>query len=303
MTDSLHLTVGTRGSQMALVQTDLVVEPLKAKHPGLAVTVKVITTKGDIDHSVIPVDTVGKAWFTKEIEQALLDGHVDLAVHSLKEMPPNTPPGLVVSPVLARDDPRDALIGKTGQSLADLPRGAIVGTDSLRRKAMLLAQRPDLIVRSVRGNANTRLQKLASGDYDALVLAAAGLRRIERADDITEYFDPTVFIPAIGQGALAAEWSTDRPEVTSLMEALEDPPTCAAVAAEQAFAQTIGGGCKLPVGCYVYLAADSVHIYGMVGSMDGSLSVTKASTGPADQAVGLARALATELAKEPFVMQ
>ncbi len=303
MTDSLHLTVGTRGSQMALVQTDLVVEPLKAKHPGLAVTVKVITTKGDIDHSVIPVDTVGKAWFTKEIEQALLDGHIDFAVHSLKDMPPNTPPGLVVSPVLARDDPRDALIAKTGQRLADLPGGAIVGTDSLRRKAMLLAQRPDLTVRSVRGNANTRLQKLASGDYDALVLAAAGLHRIERADEITEYFDPTVFIPAIGQGALAAEWSTSRPEVTSLMEALEDPATRAAVAAEQVFAQTIGGGCKLPLGCYVCFAADSVHIYGMVGSMDGSLSVTKTTTGPADQAVGLARALAAELAKEPFVMQ
>jgi hydroxymethylbilane synthase len=303
MTDPLHLSVGTRGSQMALVQTDLVVEPLKAHHPGLVVTVKVITTKGDIDHSVIPVDTVGKAWFTKEIEQALLDGQIDLAVHSLKDMPPNTPPGLVVSPVLARDDPRDALIAKNGQSLEDLPRGAIVGTDSLRRKAMLLAQRPDLTVRSVRGNANTRLQKLAVGDYDALVLAAAGLHRIERGDEITEYFDPTVFIPAIGQGALAAEWSIDRPEVTRLIEALEDPPTRAAVAAEQAFAQTIGGGCKLPLGCYAYFVADYVNVYGMVGSMDGSISVTKATTGPADQAVGLAQTLAAELAKEPFVMQ
>lgn len=181
--------------------------------------------------------------------------------------------------------------------------GAIVGTDSLRRKALLLAQRPDLTVRSIRGNANTRLQKLASGDYDALVLAAVGLHRIGRADAITEYFDFTKFIPAVGQGALAAEWSAHRPEITRLIETLEDPSTLSAVAAEHAFAHTIGGGCKLPLGCYVHFAADTAHIHGMVGSMDGRQAVVKSITGPAGQATELARELAAELAKEPFVMQ
>lgn len=298
-----HLTIGTRGSQMALMQANLVAERLKARYPGLAIDIEVITTKGDTDDSPIPLDTVGKAWFTSEIEQALLNGRVDFAVHSLKDLPPEVPAELAVSSVLVRSDPRDALVTRTATRLGELTKGAVIGTDSLRRKAQLLQQRPDLVVQSIRGNANTRLQKLQDGGYDALVVAAAGMERIGRARDITEYFAPDVFVPAIGQGALAVEARKDNPELWTMLHALQDPPTQAAVDAEQAFARVIGGSCKLPLGCYVYFKADTVHIHGMAGNMEGTVVVTKTVSGPANKAIELAQRLAAELAKEPFVAQ
>lgn len=298
-----YLKVGTRGSQMARAQTEIVLEQLQAQHPGLETEVEIITTRGDIDKSPIPLDTVGKDWFTKEIEQALLDKRIDCAVHSLKDLTPETPDGLIILPVLARNDPRDALIATAAKSLAELPQGAVVGTDSIRRKALLLQQRPDLIIKSLRGNADTRLAKLEAGEYDAIVLAAAGLERIGESRRITEYFDPTIFIPAVGQGTLAAECRSDDADTLRLLQTLQDPDTILAVAAEHAFSAVVGGGCKLPVGCYVHFDAGKAHIYGMVGSLDAKTVVTKSVSGPAGKALALAKQLAAELAKEPFIQQ
>jgi hydroxymethylbilane synthase len=288
---------------MALMQANLIADQLTAKNPGLTVKLKIITTKGDTNDAPIPLDTIGKEWFTKEIEQALQNRSIDLAVHSLKDLAPETPEGLLVQPVLVRDDPRDALVSKIGVSLSALPKGATIGTDSLRRKALLLQHRPDVNVKSIRGNANTRLKKLEEESYDALVMAAAGLERIGKTDVITELFDPRTFTPAVGQGVLAAESREDRPEIVDMIKALQDAPTQAAVAAERAFASEIGGGCKLPIGCYVYFDGDTVHVNGMVGSMDGTRTTIKSVIGPAAESATLARQLAAQLVKEPFVAE
>lgn len=302
MTELLQLTVGTRASQMALVQTNRIIKSITDHNPGLSVRQKHITTKGDIDNAPIPLDTVGKAWFTKEIELALLNHEVDVAVHSLKDVPPELPPGLAVMPVLRRDDPRDGLVAKAPVGLTTLPKGAIVGTDSLRRKTLLLRERPDLRVKSIRGNANTRLQKLEAGEYDALVMAVAGLERINRAEMIVEYLNPATFIPSIGQGALAVEIHTERQDLKVMFQKLQDRDTLVATEAELAFAQIIGGGCKLPVACYARIEADTAYVYGMVGSLDATQCIVKSLKGRASEVLALSRQIAKELAKESVVI-
>jgi hydroxymethylbilane synthase len=301
MAELTYLTAGTRASQMALFQTNRVINSLIDRHPELSIAQKHISTKGDTDQTPIPLDTVGKAWFTKEIEQELIDQNIDFAVHSLKDVPPELPPGLIVMPVLRRDDPRDGLVATAAITLKTLPKGAVIGTDSLRRKTLLLRERPDLNVRSIRGNANTRLQKLESGAYDALVMAVAGLERINRSEMVAEYLDPTSFVPPIGQGALAVEVRSERQDLLSLFQELQDNSTKIATAAEQAFTQVIGGGCKLPVACYVRINEDTAHVYGMVGSIDAKQCVIKSLQGSAANAIELAQQLAHDLAREPFV--
>lgn len=301
MTKPTQLIAGTRASQMALVQTGQVIKALTSHHAGLTIQQKHITTKGDVDDTPIPLDTVGKAWFTKEIEQALLDHQIDFAVHSLKDVPPELPPGLLVMPVLRRDDPRDGLIAEKPYTLATLPQGAIVGTDSLRRKTLLLRERPDLQVKSVRGNANTRLQKLETGEYDALVMAVAGMERIARTEMVVEHFDPTTFVPSVGQGILAVEVCAERLDLVTMFQEIQESDTRNAAAAEQAFTQVIGGGCKLPVACYVHIEAGKAYVHGMVGSMDTTQCVTQSVHGPAENAVTLAQQLAQALAQESFV--
>lgn len=301
MAESIQLTVGTRASQMALAQTNRVIKSLVDRYPEIAVTQEHITTKGDLDYSPIPLDTVGKAWFTKEIEQALLDQKIDLAVHSLKDVPPDLPPGLIVMPILQRDDPRDGLIATAAVTLKTLPKGATVGTDSLRRKALLLKERPDLRVKSIRGNANTRLQKLETGGYDALVMAVAGLERIGRTEMIVEYFDPATFIPSIGQGALAVELKSERHDLKAMVQELQDGDTLAATEAEQAFVQIVGGGCKLPVACYAQIESATAYVHGMVGSLDAKQCVIRTLSGHASEILELSRKLARELVREPFV--
>jgi hydroxymethylbilane synthase len=295
MPDLTKLTVGTRGSKLALIQTDLVIKALTARYPKLHIEVKIITTKGDLNQAPIPLDTVGKAWFTEEIEQALLSRDIDLAIHSLKDLPPDTPAGLTTLSLLERADPRDVLVSKSGKTLAELPKGAIVGTDSIRRKALLLTVRPDLNVKSVRGNVDTRLKKLETEDYDAVVLAAAGLDRLAMGNRINEYLEPSTFIPAIGQGILVGEVRADDEALLNLLRPIQYSETEAAGAAEQAFSQIVGGGCKLPVGCYVRFADGKAVVSGMVGTMDARHVVHKTKHGPANQAVKLARELALVL--------
>lgn len=292
MTTPTTIVIGTRGSELALAQTRLVEMALLERHPGLAIETKVITTKGDVNLSPIPVGSVGKAWFTAEIEQALLDGAIDIAVHSLKDLPPELLAGTVALPVLERGNPSDVLISKTGRGLAALPAAAVIGTDSLRRKALLLSSRPDVDVKSIRGNVPTRLKKLHAENFDAIVLAAAGLERLGLDGAVTERFDPTRFLPAPGQGILVAQALAARTELVALLAMVQDPSTVAAAEAELAFARAVGGGCKLPVGCYARVAGGTITIDGMVGSD----SVRRASTsGPVGDAVALAERLAASL--------
>ena len=285
------LKIGTRGSALAVAQTGTVAACLTV--PTEIIT---ITTKGDVNQAPIPLDTIGKAWFTEEIEQALLAQRIDFAIHSLKDLPPELPEGLAIVPVLPRADARDVLVSKVfGQTLATLPQGAVIGTDSIRRKALLLAERPDLVVQSIRGNIDTRLRKLKEEGYDAIVIAAAGLARLDRTDVIAEYFDPTVFVPAAGQGVLAAEYRTEDAGIASLLQNLIDPDTMSVVWTEQAFSDAVGGGCKLPVGCYARIAEGQVYISGMVGEMDATHVRRGQKEGPVAEGPALARALAQEL--------
>jgi hydroxymethylbilane synthase len=291
-----HLTIGTRGSRLAIIQAELVADALRKLDPQLHVELKTIVTTGDANTAPIPLDTVGKAWFTAEIEQALQGGDIDLAVHSLKDVPPEVPDGLVHLPVLKRADPRDVLISKAGAKLDDLPKGAVIGTDSLRRAALLLHRRSDLHVESIRGNVETRLHKLKSQGYDAIVLAAAGLERLDLLPEATEILEPAWFVPAIGQGVLAAEVSATDIELVALVKQLQNASVLTCVKAEQAFAHVIGGGCKLPVGCYAELSEDEIAIHAVIGADDGRTAEIASTRGSAKDAVKLAEDLARHLA-------
>jgi len=290
-----RLVIGTRGSKLALIQTELVASALRARQPDLVIETKIITTTGDTNFSPIPLDTVGKAWFTAEIEQALSQGNIDIAAHSLKDLPPQLGQGLTAVTVLERADPRDVLVSRSGAKLADLPAGATIGTDSLRRRAAVLLARPDLRVVSLRGNVQTRLRKLAAGDCDAIILAAAGLDRLGLLGEATELLDPARFVPAIGQGALSAEVRADNPEVVKLIKELQHPPTVAATEAERAFSEVVGGGCKLPVGCLVEIHNHRATVHALSGDEDGSHARTRTLHGPAADAPRLAARAAREL--------
>ena len=289
--------MGTRGSQMALLQTGFVIKALEKQNPELSIKVKVITTKGDINDSPIPLDTIGKDWFTKEIEQALLGQDIDFAVHSLKDMAPDSSDGLIAKAVLRRSDPRDALVNKSGKSLKELPAGAIIGTDSIRRKALVLQLRPDLEVRSIRGNVDTRIQKLDSG-YDALVLAVAGLNRLNMSDMIAEAFDPAVFVPAPGQGILTIQARQEHTDFWQLVEGIQDANTAAVADMEREFSRVVGGGCKLPVGCHVQFDDDHFSVSGMVGTLDASRIASSSLSCKKELASELVSQLAERLSRE-----
>jgi hydroxymethylbilane synthase len=256
---------------------------------GIESRIEIIKTTGDkiLD---VPLAKVGsKGLFTKEIEDALLDGSVDLAVHSLKDMPTELPEGLTLAAIPEREDVRDAIIGST---LDALPQGALVGTSSLRRTAQLRAFRPDLKVESVRGNVDTRLRKLDEGQYQAIMLAAAGLRRLGWADRIAQYIDPVVMCPAVGQGALAIETRTDRIEVAA---SLEHRDTRIAVTAERALLGALGGGCQVPIGANATVDGDTVHLRGIVAAPDGSKVVRGNLSGQASDAASIGKTLAEQL--------
>jgi hydroxymethylbilane synthase len=281
------LVIGSRGSQLALWQARWVQSRLQAA--GIECRIEIIKTTGDkiLD---VPLAKVGsKGLFTKEIEEALLDGSVDLAVHSLKDMPTELPEGLTLAAIPEREDVRDAIIGST---LDALPQGALVGTSSLRRTAQLRALRPDLKVESVRGNVDTRLRKLDEGQYQAIMLAAAGLRRLGWADRIAQYIDPAVMCPAVGQGALAIETRTDRVEVAV---SLEHRDTRVAVTAERALLGALGGGCQVPIGANATVDGDTVHLRGIVAAPDGSNVVRGNLSGHASEAAAIGKTLAEQL--------
>lgn len=273
-----EIVVGTRASRLAQAQTDLVVRALQ-RHPGLRCEIHLIQTSGDrFERTPLPA-IGGKGLFTKEIEEALLAGEIDLAVHSLKDLPTELPQGLVIGAVLERADPRDVFILRKPGAL---PQGAVVGTSSLRRSAQLKAWRSDLRLDDVRGNVETRLRKLDRGGYDAIVLAAAGLERLGYRDRIDEPIPPSVALPAVGQGALAVEVRADNTHIEELLGPLDHRPTRVAVEAERAFLQKMGGGCRAPIAAYAQLEDGRLRIDGMVAHPDGSRLLRASTAGDPD---------------------
>lgn len=289
--------VGTRGSKLALTQTHQVIEALRAHYPDVAFEPVVIRTTGDIRQGV-PFHTVGaKGMFVKEIEEALLAGQVDFAVHSLKDMPGTLPGGLNLAAIPAREDPRDALLSH-GPRLAELPEGARVGTSSLRRQAQLRAHRPDLRLEELRGNLDTRLRKLDEGHYDAIVLACAGLDRLGWAHRIVERLPIAISVPAPGQGALALEARAGDENVHTLLTVLHDAETADAIVAERSFQEELGAGCTVPAGAYAHIEGDRIHLVAMVAMPEGNAVFHVEERGPRDAAREIGRRAAQNAKKE-----
>jgi len=284
------LTVGSRGSQLALWQARWIQARLQSF--GIESRLEIIHTTGDKITDVALSKVGTKGLFTKEIEEALLNRSIDVAVHSLKDMPTELPAGLILAAIPEREDPRDALIGGR---LAELKQGARVGTSSLRRAAQLRATRPDLEILDVRGNLDTRLRKLDEGKYDAIVLASAGLRRLGWESRISELLDPAVMCPAVGQGALAVETRDDSGQAREICRRLDHEATRVAVTAERAVLAALGGGCQVPIGAYATLAGSTVHIRSIIVSPDGGQVIRKEASGPAAEAAAMGRALGDEL--------
>jgi hydroxymethylbilane synthase len=269
----MQLTFATRPSALARRQTQRVIQLLQAAHPALARHEDVITTAGD---SVLdrPLPEIGgKGLFTRELEDALLSGKVQAAVHSLKDLPVQETPGIVVAAIPERESAYDVMISRDARTLSSLPEGARVGTGSPRRTAQLLAQRPDLVILPLRGNVDTRLRKVLDGEYDAIVLAQAGLTRLGLQEHISEVFPLDVMLPAPGQGALAVQCRAEDIETIALLAAIHDPLTAAAVAAERAFLSGLGGGCSLPIAAFAEKNNGTIILTGAVLSTDGKQSI------------------------------
>jgi len=289
-----HVRLGTRGSPMALWQARWVADALRRHHPGLSTELVVIRTAGDRNRRDPLPRIGGKGLFVKEIEDALWRQEIELAVHSMKDVPTTLPSGLHLSAVPPRDDVRDAFVGRDGQRLLDAPRGWRIGTSSLRRRAQLLARRPDLQVQDIRGNVDTRLRKMRQGEVDGVVVAAAGMYRLGLQQEITELLPIEVMLPAVGQGALGLETVAGH-WIDALLQALHDPPTASAVAAERAFLWHLGGGCTVPIAALAQCQGAELHVRGLVSTPDGAHSLHQEICGPVQEAVQLGERLAVQM--------
>ena len=288
------LRIGTRGSALALAQASWVKRQVEEHEPSLAVELRVIKTSGDrfLD---TPIQNIGgKGVFTKEIEDALLRQEIDLAVHSLKDLPTRLPLGLALAAIPEREEARDVLVTRDGSTLAELAAAARVGTGSLRRRAQLLHYRSDLSVLALRGNIDTRLKKLDAGEFDALVMAAAGLRRIGRADRIGEYLADEICVSAVAQGALGLEARSDG-NVRERLAFLNDATTCAEIAAERALLDRLNGGCHVPIGARARVAGEQISMIGVVASPDGKNLCRSEIFGSIEEAADLGKRLAEQL--------
>lgn len=298
-----NLVIGSRGSRLALTQADIVKTQLQTFHPQLEISVEVIKTSGDVKTEPLSV-IGGKGVFTKELEEALLDGRIDMAVHSLKDLPTIVPAALTIAAICKREDPRDALVlrhnqrGASASSPTDLlalPKGSVVGTSSPRRLAQLKHLRGDLVFKDLRGNVDTRLQKLDQGEYDALVLACAGLRRLGLEGRISGAISTDQMLPAVGQGALAVETRVDDVETIALAGSLEHKFTRLACLAERAFLRTLGGGCLLPIAAHAVVRDKRIRLNGLVCDPQGRRVMRDRDTGPLDEAEALGNNLAARL--------
>ena len=284
---SREIRIATRKSALALWQAEYVKARLEASHPGLVVTLVPMVSRGDklLDAPLAKIG--GKGLFVKELETALMENEADIAVHSMKDVPMEFPAGLGLYCICEREDPRDAFVSNQYDSLDALPPGSVVGTSSLRRQAQLLARRPDLKIQFLRGNVNTRLAKLDAGEYDAIILAAAGLIRLGFGERIRSSISVDESLPAGGQGAVGIECRTDDTELHELLACLNHPQTAIRVTAERALNRHLNGGCQVPIACYAVLEGDQLWLRGLVGQPDGTLLLRAEARAPAEQAQAL----------------
>ena len=295
------LRIATRKSALALWQANHVRALLEDAHPGIEIDLVKIVTEGDriLDRPLAEIG--GKGLFLKELERAMLDGQADLAVHSMKDVPASMADGLVLDAVLPRANPYDALVSRNGQLLADLPVGSRIGTSSLRRKSQLLALRPDLEVADLRGNVDTRLRKLDEGQYDAIILACAGLQRLGLGERITETLQPPDWLPASTQGIIGLQCRQEDAHTRALIEPLADPDTMVVANAERAVARVLEATCQVPLAAHAVLENGIVHLRSVVGTTDGRQSIQAAGKAPASDAVALGERVAADLLKNGAV--
>lgn len=292
------LRIASRRSQLAMVQTEWVRDQLLLAHPGLEISIEAMATQGDKILDVALAKIGDKGLFTKELEAQMLVNQADIAVHSLKDLPTNLPDGLMLGCVTEREDPADALVVHArhqDKTLASLPAGAVVGTSSLRRLAQLKYHYPHLLFKDVRGNVITRLEKLDSGDYDCLILAAAGLGRLGLSNRIHELIDPNISLHAVGQGALGIECRVADPEVLTLIKVLEHRSTALRCLAERSFLRSLEGGCQVPIGVNSSFENGNLHLTGMVASLDGLRLIRDQASGPESDPESIGIALAEKL--------
>ncbi|MGD8990376.1 MAG: hydroxymethylbilane synthase [Desulfobacterales bacterium] len=289
------IRIGTRGSKLALWQANWTKSILEAKFPSTLIELNIIKTQGDKILDVPLAKVGGKGLFVKEIEQALLAERIDIAVHSMKDMPADIPQGLSIGAIPERENPVDVFISRSGVPFKELPAGSVIGTSSLRRGAQLRHTRADIVIRSIRGNLDTRLKKLETEHFDALVLAAAGIRRLNLEHRITEYLDATVMLPAIGQGALCVETRKDDPTVGPLVAAMDHAPTRAIVSGERAFLKRLEGGCQVPIAGHGTIKNKTFTLAGLVADIDGAKVIKAEKSGPVESAETIGIALAEEL--------
>ena len=292
---SREIRIATRKSALALWQAEYVKARLEASHPGLKVSLVPMVSRGDklLDAPLAKIG--GKGLFVKELETALLENEADIAVHSMKDVPMEFPEGLGLYCICEREDPRDAFVSNRFDSLDALPPGSVVGTSSLRRQAQLLARRPDLKIQFLRGNVNTRLAKLDAGEYDAIILAAAGLIRLGFGERIRSSIGVDESLPAGGQGAVGIECRTGDSEVHALLACLNHAPTATRVVAERALNKRLNGGCQVPIACYAVLEGEQLWLRGLVGQPDGTLLLRAEGRAPAAEAEALGVQVAEEL--------
>jgi len=297
MTDK-PIRIATRKSPLAMWQAEFVKDALEQAHPGLIVELVPMVTKGDIILDTPLAKVGGKGLFVKELEVAMLENRADIAVHSMKDVPVEFPEGLGLVTICEREDPRDAFVSNSFNTIDELPAGAVVGTSSLRRQCQLRAQRPDLIVKDLRGNVNTRLRKLDDGEYDAIILASAGLKRLKMDDRIRDAIAPEISLPAVGQGAVGIECRLDDARVRTLLGALNHQDTATRVLCERAMNNRLQGGCQVPIGSYSELQGDEIWLRALVGEPDGSKIVRGEISGPVADAETLGTQLAEQLLDE-----
>lgn len=295
MSETSRLRIATRKSPLALWQAEYVKAQLESFHLQLKVELLPLTSRGDKILDVPLAKVGGKGLFVKELEQALLAGEADIAVHSMKDVPMEFPQGLGLATICPREDARDAFVSNLFQSLDDLPIGSVVGTSSLRRQCQLLAQRPDLQIKFLRGNVQTRLQKLDDGEYQAIILAAAGLIRLQLQNRITSFLTPEQSLPAGGQGAVGIECRTDDEATIALLKPLHHSLTAEQVIAERAMNKRLQGGCQVPIACYAIHQSDQLWLRGLVGDPDGSLLLKDEITGKPEDAEAMGIILAERL--------
>ncbi|WP_275100075.1 hydroxymethylbilane synthase [Sedimenticola hydrogenitrophicus] len=292
---SQSLRIATRKSPLAMWQAEHVAELLRREHPGLQVELIGMSTQGDkiLDTPLAKIG--GKGLFVKELEQGMLEGRADIAVHSMKDVPVELPEGLHLAVIMEREDPRDAFVSNRYSRLDELPQGAVVGTSSLRRQCQLADRRPDLKIAALRGNVNTRLRKLDEGEFDAIILATAGLKRLGFQQRISSYIETEESLPAIGQGAIGIECRSDDARVNALIQPLHDAETACCVRAERAMNHRLMGGCQVPIAGFAVLNHDKLFMRGLVGEPDGSCIMRAEISGPAAEAEALGIAVAEDL--------